>query len=778
MKTLNFYFLTFILIISVFQISSIEQNHSSNEYINTFEELQDLVNSPEFEDYLQDKEFEELQLQGLFSGNECLMSESNAKKVLKDSYGVTKDKVDENLRFILGKCNPVLLVPGIYATKLVVELKCKNIATEEKATTLKNLRVFCGETLCKDETKDYEEHALFMGVFEEAFTIIGTSNDRYSSCLGFIMNFFQNPNECPAVNSKNLCYYSKYIKVGYYGGTTDTLKDSRCGVEGVQNIIQTGYLNVDNLISLGAARSFYGVSKNLIKRGYKEGFSFGAIPNDFRRYLATNNFATKVFESQIKRLYLNTGKPVVIVAHSYGTLLTLTNLIKKKGDASFLSKIKKFVAIAPPFAGATKLLDAFLHGLNDWNKEVEIMGKKITITNYNIFGQLFMYKSLPTISELRPLSIATKILTDSKYSELGAAIKSRIDTERECKNKDCPASTIKTKSAKFDSIFKGYYPSLTDAECAYESSIGGNTNTYARKCYTNIYNVAECPTLVTKSVNPTQQGLDNDAYCGKTGANYYYQGDCVSGRNCLDNMYSATNKCPYVFKNTQAVNYLVNRFNIYSSSKFGRIDSSYFDSYDQIKAGVKASIRFQDNSSLIKELPLPPVDTDIVYASYAPTINMVVANDADFSSGGSVLYRGGDNTVPAWSPLLTGFKWIYEMKKDASYKKKVRLIEYCSRLAKSGQYKYDANKQQTFAALGCSCITSKNEYESKTSECTHAAMINDDVLIEYINTIVDDPKETATVTAAKKTAVNSYKESIKYDEVCSKDLKNILETAK
>jgi len=347
-------------------------------------------------------------------------------------------------------------------------------------------------------------------------------------------------------------------------------------------------------------------------------------------------------------------------------LLTLTNLIKKKGDASFLSKIKKFVAIAPPFAGATKLLDAFLHGLNDWNKEVEIMGKKITITNYNIFGQLFMYKSLPTISELRPLSIATKILTDSKYSELGAAIKSRIDTERECKNKDCPASTIKTKSAKFDSIFKGYYPSLTDAECAYESSIGGNTNTYARKCYTNIYNVAECPTLVTKSVNPTQQGLDNDAYCGKTGANYYYQGDCVSGRNCLDNMYSATNKCPYVFKNTQAVNYLVDRFNIYSSSKFGRIDSSYFDSYDQIKAGVKASIRFQDNSSLIKELPLPPVDTDIVYASYAPTINMVVANDADFSSGGSVLYRGGDNTVPAWSPLLTGFKWIYEMKKDAS----------------------------------------------------------------------------------------------------------------
>ena len=778
MKSHNFYFLCLLLIISFIPISSLEGRTSQNEYITSFEEFQELINSPEFEDYLEDKEFEDLQLKGLFSGDECLMPKDEAVKVLKQSYGVSNSNPDENLRFILGKCNPVLLVPGIYATKLVVELQCKNIATEEKSTTLKNLRVFCGDSLCKDETKVYEEHALFMGVFDKAFTILGTENDKYSSCLAFIMNFFQNPNECPTVNNKNLCYYSKYIKVGYYGCSTDTLKNSRCGVEGVQNIIQTGNLNVDNLISLGAARSFYSVSKNLIKRGYKEGFSFGAIPNDYRRYLASNNFATKVFESQINRLYLNTGKPVVIVAHSYGTLLTLTNLIKKKSNTSFLSKIKKFIAIAPPFAGATKLLDAFLHGLNDWNKEIDIAGKKVKITNYNIFGQQFMYKTLPTITELRPLSIASKIFTDSKYSELGAAIKGRIETERDCKSTNCAANTIKTKTAKFDSIFKGYYPSLTDAECAYEASIGGNADTYSRKCYTNMYNVGDCPTLVTKSVNPTQSGLDKDAYCGKTGTNYYYQGVCTSGRNCLDNMYYATNKCPYVFKNTEAVNYLINRFNNNFSSKFGRIDSSYFDSYNQIKDGVKASIKFQDDSSLIKDLPLPPVDTDLVYASYAPTGNMVYVNDADFSAGGGVLNKGGDNTVPTWSSLLTGLKWIYEMKKDSSYTKKVRLIEYCSRLAASGQYKYDPLKKQTFASIGCSCLSSKNVYESKTSACTHAAMVNDDVLIEYINSIIDDPKESATVTSSKKVAVNSYKTTIKYDEVCSKDLKNILETAK
>ena len=78
----------------------------------------------------------------------------------------------------------------------------------------------------------------------------------------------------------------------------------------------------------------------------------------------------------------------------------------------------------------------------------------------------------------------------------------------------------------------------------------------------------------------------------------------------------------------------------------------------------------------IEQLLRNPVDTDVVYSSYAQTINMVVVDNEDFSAAGSLLYRGGDNTVPAWSSLLTGLKWIYDMKKDTSYKNKVRLIEY------------------------------------------------------------------------------------------------------
>ena len=51
-------------------------------------------------------------------------------------------------------------------------------------------------------------------------------------------------------------------------------------------------------------------------------------------------------------------------------------------------------------------------------------------------------------------------------------------------------------------------------------------------------------------------------------------------------------------------------------------------------------------------------------------------------------------------------------KKRNIYHKKIKLIEYCSRLAKSGQYKYSSYKEQNFAAISCRCLNqSKNVYE-------------------------------------------------------------------
>ena len=697
----------------------------------------------------------------------CLLSKNKTIEILKNNYKINNENPDNNIRFILGKCSPVLLIPGIYATKLKVELNCRGLATEEKDTTLKNIRLFCGEDICKDLSKTSEEHPLLFSLLDEAFGISSSNSKKYGACLGHILTYFQNENECPKVGNKNICHYSKYVKVGYYGGTKNTLNEGRCGVEGITNVIQEKNAIFNSLISAFSrdSGSFSSISDNLIRKGYKEGFSLGGLPNDFRRYLATNNFASKVFEYQINNLYENTGKPVVIIAHSYGALLALTNLLKNKNDTIFLKKIKKFIAMAPPFSGSTELLNVFFHGTKDFDKNIQFAG-----TKYPIFGQYIMYKSLPIIMELRPLPIAAKIFTDSVYKELGDTLRNRLY----CENKTCYSYSI---NEKFDNIFKGYFPSLTDPECNYHSNLESK-NTFNGKCYTYIYNVGDCPTIITKSVNLTQNDYEKDLFCNKTGKEYFYQGEFNNNeKNGLDEVYYS-DKCPNVYNNKEAINFLIDRFNNHFSKIYGEINENYFDSYETIKSGVKNLLEYQKNIDLIKELPVPPVDTELLYASFYPTISTLILDDDDFTKEGTYLRKGGDGTVPTWSSLLTGFKWIYDKKKN-NLTQKIKLIEYCSRLSDLGQYKYNPNKEQNFGAISCECLDSDTNIYNDKEKCSHAGMLHDNYLIEYINSIVNDPKENIYENFdSKKEAIEKYNPENDYEGVCNNNISNFLDTAK
>ena len=96
-----------------------------------------------------------------------------------------------------------------------------------------------------------------------------------------------------------------------------------------------------------------------------------------------------------------------------------------------------------------------------------------------------MYKVLPVLTELRPLPIEAKLFTDSKYKEFGDSIKERISFENRFRELNCPDT-----KPKFDKIIEVYFPSFSDSECAYES-MQDNSNSFSRKCFTNIYNVGE-----------------------------------------------------------------------------------------------------------------------------------------------------------------------------------------------------------------------------------------------------------------------------------------------
>ena len=205
----------------------------------------------------------------------------------------------------------------------------------------------------------------------------------------------------------------------------------------------------------------------------------------------------------------------------------------------------------PPFAGSSQLLDVFLHTSKAFDSNFIV---------YPEFAQYLIYRSLPTIMELRPLPMAAKIFIDQSYEELGNALRDRLEIEKDCKEKDCDTSIIESK--KFDEIFKGYFPSLLDSECKYETfKSKNNGETLSRKCFTNIYNVGDCPTIITKSANPNKNEFEKGLYCNIYGKKYFYQGECnKEERNCLDNMYFS-NKCINVYSNKDALKFIIDRFN-------------------------------------------------------------------------------------------------------------------------------------------------------------------------------------------------------------------------
>ena len=65
------------------------------------------------------------------------------------------------------------------------------------------------------------------------------SKNKYSSCLGFLMTFFNNRNECPKTKeNKTICMYSKNIKIYFDGGNDESEKKSECGTSAVSSITE------------------------------------------------------------------------------------------------------------------------------------------------------------------------------------------------------------------------------------------------------------------------------------------------------------------------------------------------------------------------------------------------------------------------------------------------------------------------------------------------------------------------------------------------------------
>ena len=693
----------------------------------------------------------------IFDSDECLAD----KKELKD-LGISSPSKSQ--RFIQGQCNPVLVVPGIFCSKLITTVNCKGLSTEEPKT-FQDLRVFCADSVCPKNDTIYEEHKLFISLLNGPFDIVASGPDKYASCLGFFMQFY-NTEEYPSAKQ------SKYIKIYPYGTTNETKENSKCGLEGVRNVIMGPGSIIEGLANQGAAKGYSGIIKTLESMGYEEGFSMMGLPYDYRRFLATNKYIANTFQYQINKLYNNTGKPVVLITHSYGTLLGLNNLIKEE-NKDLLKKIKKFIAIAPPFSGSDKLLDVFLKGHHEWDYSFEIFGEVIKITDFDLFGQQMMFSSMPMLFELRPLSgIVDYINANKDFKE---ALLERLNLEKNCDEKNCDESYIKENSVKFKEIFGEYFPDLNDNECKYDQTPKKDKYVWYNKCRSNLYNIIECPMLLNKTddFNPTEI----EKYCGQKSSNIFYNEICSSDTNCLDQIY--LKEVPYPFDDQEKTQFLIDRFNKKFKKYYQPIDKNYFEPVDSIKKRIEIIMNKYNEISKTKNLPFPNINIDLVYNNFKRTATAFIydkKNKEQFTNE-EKLFKGGDATVNNWSSLLSGFKWIHEKKKN-NLQQNITLIEYCSMLGKNGKYAFDKEKgiNTNFVALDCECLNKKSIYD-KGKSCEHAPMINDESVIEYIKYEIYGKNDKNLWKESKNKALNNFSDKNYVDE-CNNDMFNFAQNEK
>ena len=723
----------------------------------------------------------------------CLVTKSEAYKILKEKYNLNPDyiNIDDNIRFILGKCNPIIYVPGLYASRLVASINCKVLKLD--FLNFVKMRLFCGNTVCIDDTDEIEEYVIFPAILDSPFQIrVNSRTNKFTACQGFFYSFYNSKNECP----ENNCRYSDAIRISFYGGTKETKSESQCGINSLENILYFGKLFPPAIVNKLTSANFYVMIQYYRNMGYRDGFSASGLSFDYRRYIHSNKFFENSLIYEINRLYRNTGKPVIIISHSLGGLLVLANLIRMRKD--ILSKVKSFVPIVPPIAGSSHLLEAYFYGLPDLNTEIkigDIYDFKVELTP---FSESLYFSYAPVVAELRPQYSLIEELNKDEFAKLKLAVKELIKEEEECWDKNCPSDKVKEMTKNYYDVFGDDFPLLSDPDCQltedeinYIKSNKDNDNSVKfRKCITNIYNIFNCPLVLFEKEFSSEVPAEHlNDLCDIYNSSLFYLAspeeenkkkfnnnkneNFQSKITPLESIFRGHAKYPYNYKE---FNYFLEQYNTKFASKYNKtLSKDDFETEEEFQLKGKRNVEYNRKTNLLKGFPISPVNTYIIYGNFRYTDVGFVYDDRkkgkETFDKNETLKKGGDGTVNNYSNMLVGMKWLFE-KKMKNLKQDIKLIEYCSFAGKEGKYAYNREtfKNKSYIALSCDCINPDNK-SFNDKHCHHSAIPQDSFIINLVkNEIIIDEKNLEDFSEDKRNAIKEYDANFNYEQNCNEAL--------
>jgi hypothetical protein len=464
-----------------------ELDDSYIEYIKFHEnkenEEKDFLNISQFADELIMEKSQKEKTEEIEKSNEKRKKFNLDDNCLNSNIAEKNATLSDNQKFILGKCNPVLFVPGFISTRLVANIDCPNLINDKVA--FDELRFFCGEKICNKGFFSYykkEEYTLWPALFDNPFKLYIDNSNPDNSCLAYVMRIFNSEEECPKLYKENnpnnkedlkqFCVYNKYINVTFSGNTENTKGSLQCGVKPISRILDPGFsLIPESSVNGGSSAVYYELSESLRSRGYKEGFSMAGLPYDFRTLSKKDSDFSLRFTQMVEMLYKNTGKKVIITSHSQGNIFTNDVLVNSEFKEKLENMIERNIAILPPYIGTSKDTELFLTGSKEFKVDI-FAGMKVDVSNSAL---KFTGAFNPNFYILFLKPFLENLSNKSEYKNFLEAILERINLERHCKNliglnndykNDiiCNDDFIEKNSKKFSEIFP-FIPKLNSKEC-------------------------------------------------------------------------------------------------------------------------------------------------------------------------------------------------------------------------------------------------------------------------------------------------------------------------
>lgn len=280
--------------------------------------------------------------------------------------------------FATGPCVPVILVPGVMATKLTIEIDCAVFSQKEE-------KVFsrCGWNACEKSTYEFwksvpqAEYRLWIPTLMSDLSILSIS-ERTNICFASLIK----PHYDSSKPVESMFFPREGIKIKVHGFSPETKSDNKCGCSAIENLLPLP-------VQTATTEGFYELNLVLQHVGYVPGLTMQAIPYNFYYSYRKNEFKMS-FRDNLVRLNKLTGKQTTIVAHSMGNLNTLHNLSLM--DLKQKQLIFNWISISAPFLGTVRSQKLLLTGSDEFATFGGLIGFKFHPFIDTVNNQMSIYE--------------------------------------------------------------------------------------------------------------------------------------------------------------------------------------------------------------------------------------------------------------------------------------------------------------------------------------------------------------------------------------------------